>query len=182
MNELKHFRNEVDQFMGFHPQSPLSAEQRDTFDGLAYFEAVDALALTVTIEPFAATEPMIEMETSTGELRPYRRWGRFSFAVDGEAASLTIYSDIYGQEFFLPFRDATSGSETYGAGRYLDNHRPGIVDLGNGRLKIDFNYAYNPYCAYQSTYSCPLPPRENWLTVPIRAGEKNFEQGPAIKR
>lgn len=179
MDELTHFRNEIDQFMEFHPQSPLDEAQRENFDGLAYFEPNAALNLIVPVERFAATEPMIEMETSTGDVRPYRRWGRITFEVNGEPASLTIYSDIYGQEFFLPFRDATSGKETYGAGRYLDNHRPGLADLGNGRFKIDFNFAYNPYCAYQSIYSCPLPPRENWLTVPIRAGEKDFEQGPA---
>jgi uncharacterized protein (DUF1684 family) len=179
MNELTHFRNEIDQFMQFHPQSPLDEEQREHFDGLTYFEANEALNLIVPVERFAPTEPMIEMETSTGDVRPYRRWGRVSFKVDGEPASLTIYSDIYGQEFFLPFRDATNGKETYGAGRYLDNSRPGLADLGDGRFKIDFNFAYSPYCAYQSIYSCPLPPRENWLTVPIRAGEKNFEQGPA---
>ena len=179
MDELTHFRNEIDQFMEFYPQSPLDEEQRANFDGLAYFEPNEALNLVVPVERFAATEPMIEMETNTGEQRPFRRWGRLSFEVNGEPASLTIYSDIYGQEFFLPFRDATSGKETYGAGRYLDNSRPGLLDLGNGRFKIDFNYSYNPYCAYQSTFSCPLPPRENWLTVPIHAGEKNFEQGPA---
>lgn len=175
MNQLTQFRQDVDQFMGFHPQSPLSADQRAKFEGLPYFAENETLALTVEVEQLAATEPMIEMETSTGEQRPYRRWGRFSFTVDGEEATLTIYSDAHGHEFFMPFRDATSGSETYGAGRYLDNHRPGLVDLGNGRFQIDFNYAYNPYCAYSPYYSCPLPPRENWLNVPIRAGEKSFK-------
>ena len=175
MDDLSHFRQEVDQFMGFHPQSPLSADQRASFARLAYFAENKALVLVVTVERFASTEPMIQMETSTGEQRPYRRWGRFSFDVDGEVASLTIYSDSHGHEFFLPFRDATSGKETYGAGRYLDNHRPGLVNLGNGRVQIDFNYSYNPYCAYNSHFSCPLPPHENWLTVPIRAGEKDFK-------
>ncbi|GJM40374.1 MAG: hypothetical protein DHS20C20_06560 [Ardenticatenaceae bacterium] len=179
MNELMHFRNEIDQFMGFHPQSPLDPNQREQFEGLNYYEPNDDLVLILPVETFASTEPMIEMETSTGEQRPYRRYGRITFEVNGEPASLTIYSDIYGQEFFLPFRDATSGQDTYGAGRYLDNHRPGLVDLGNGRVKIDFNFAYNPYCAYSPAYSCPLPPRENWVTVPILAGEKNFEQGEA---
>jgi uncharacterized protein (DUF1684 family) len=175
VSQLTQFRNDVDQFMGFHPQSPLSADQRGDFSSLTYFEENEALVLNVMIDRLPDTEPMIDMETSTGEQRPYRRWGNFSFTVDGEAASLTIYSDAHGQEFFMPFRDATSGKETYGAGRYLDNHRPGMVDLGNGRFQIDFNYAYNPYCAYNSGYSCPLPPRENWLTVPIQAGEKNFD-------
>lgn len=175
MNELLHFRQEVDQFMGVHPQSPLEDQQREDFDGLQYYELNEALVMILPVEKFAATEPMIEMETSTGETRPYRRYGRISFEVDGEPASLTIYSDMYGQEFFLPFRDATSGQETYSAGRYLDNHRPGLWDLGDGRIKIDFNYSYNPYCAYSPAYSCPLPPRENWLSVRIEAGEKAFQ-------
>ncbi|MCI0396478.1 MAG: DUF1684 domain-containing protein, partial [Chloroflexi bacterium] len=74
-----------------------------------------------------------------------------------------------------PFRDTTNGQETYGAGRYLDSHRPGLNQLGPDRFEVDFNYSYNPYCAYSEYYSCPLPPRENWLKVPIRAGEKNYE-------
>ena len=179
MNELTQFRHEIDQFMQFHPQSPLDEAQREAFDGLAYYDFNEALVMILPLEKLPPTEPMIEMETSTGDVRPYRRYGQLSFEVEGKPASLTIYSDLYGQEFFLPFRDATSGKETYGAGRYLDNHRPGLWDLGDGRFKIDLNFAYNPYCAYQSTYSCPLPPRENWLMVPILAGEKNFEQGPA---
>lgn len=174
MDELTHFRNEIDQFMQFHPQSPLEDEQREAFNGLDYYDYNEAMVMILPVEKFPASEPMVEMETSTGEVRPYRRWGRISFAVSGEPASLTIYSDIYGQEFFLPFRDATSGTETYGAGRYLDNHRPGLWDLGNGRIKLDLNYSYNPYCAYNPYFSCPLPPRENWLSVPIRAGEKAF--------
>ncbi len=86
-----------------------------------------------------------------------------------------IYSDPQGGGFFLPFKDATSGRETYGAGRYLDSHRPGLQQLEGGRFEIDFNYAYNPYCAYNENYRCPLPPAENWLKVPIHAGEKNFK-------
>lgn len=174
MDELTQFRKEIDQFMQFHPQSPLDDAQRETFNGLTYYDFNEALVMVLPVERYAASEPMVEMETSTGDKRPYRRWGRITFSVDEEPASLTLYSDIYGQEFFLPFRDATSGTETYGAGRYLDNHRPGVWDLGNGRVKIDFNYSYNPYCAYSPYYSCPLPPRENWLRVPIRAGEKEF--------
>jgi uncharacterized protein (DUF1684 family) len=115
------------------------------------------------------------METNTGDRRHYRRWGRLSFEVDGRPAALTIYSDPYDEDYFLPFRDATNGDETYGAGRYLDNHRPGVERTGENTFIIDFNYAYNPYCAYSERYSCPLPPRENWLDVPIRAGEKKYK-------
>lgn len=158
--------------MAHHPQSPLDEEQRDRFTGLAYFAANDDLIFETEVERFADDEPLLEMETSTGEARPFRRWGRFLFTVEGQPASLTIYFDGHG--LFLPFKDATNGTETYGAGRYLDNHRPGLDLRGAHKIHVDLNYAYNPYCAYSPYYSCPLPPRENWLVVPIRAGEKDF--------
>ena len=172
---LSDFRAQVDDFMEHHPQSPLNHEQKQAFDGLAYFDEAIKLFMTVEVERLPETEPLITMETSTGDKRPYRRWGTFQFKVDGVAAALTIYSDPAGQEFFMPFKDATNGKETYGAGRYLDNHRPGLVQLSGSTFEVDFNYGYNPYCAYSSYFSCPLPPRENWLKVPIRAGEKNFK-------
>lgn len=173
MSELTDFRQQIDEFMRQHPQSPLEEEQRATFAGLAYYEENDDLVFEVEVERFPATAPTIEMETSTGEVRPYRPWGRFSFSVDGQIATLTVFSDGYG--FFLPFKDSSNGRETYGAGRYLDDHRPGLERLSENKLRVDFNYGYNPYCAYSPYFSCPLPPRENWLNVPIRAGEKKFE-------
>jgi uncharacterized protein (DUF1684 family) len=173
-NLLQQFRDEVDDFMQFHPQSPLEDDLRDGFKGLAYFDENPALVFMPDIERLPDDEPLVEMETSTGDRRLYRRYARLSFEVDGEPAALTVYSDPDGGDFFLPFRDATSGTETYGAGRYLDNHRPGLRPLGSGAFELDFNYAYNPYCAYSPYYSCPLPPRENWLKVAIRAGEKDF--------
>ncbi|MCB8985369.1 MAG: DUF1684 domain-containing protein [Ardenticatenaceae bacterium] len=175
MSELSHFRKEVDHFMAHHPQSPLAEEKLEDFAGLKYFGEDPAFVFTVPVERFADDEPLIEMETSTGEMRLYRRWARFTFMVDEEEATLTIYSDPQGYDFFLPFRDATNGRSTYGAGRYLDNHRPGLQQLSDDMFEVDFNYSYNPYCAYNTAYSCPLPPHENWLSVPIRAGEKNFD-------
>lgn len=171
---LSTFRAELDDFMEFHPQSPLDDEQRNGFDGLSYYEHNPALVFRLTPERLEPDEPLLEMETSTGDRRQYRRWGVLRFVVEGDEAALTLYSEPDGTGFFLPFRDATSGGETYGAGRYLDDHRPGLRPLGDGTLELDFNYAYNPYCAYSPAYSCPLPPRENWLSVPIRAGEKTF--------
>lgn len=112
---------------------------------------------------------VIEMITSTGESRPRLRWGIFTFAVDGEPATLTVYKGLDNGELFLPFADATSGHESYGAGRYLD-----LVPLEDGRYLVDFNYSYNPYCAYNPSWSCPVPPAENRLRVPLRAGEKTF--------
>lgn len=175
MNSLQSFRDEIDDFMQFHPQSPLDDEQRDGFRGLVYYDDNPALALTVEVERLPDEEPVVEMETSTGDRRPFRRWGTFEFKVDGRAARLTLYSDPDGSGFFLPFRDATNGDETYGAGRYLDDHRPGLRQLEGNQFEVDFNFAYNPYCAYSPRFSCPLPPRENWLDVPLRAGEKDWK-------
>lgn len=174
MSELAHFRQQIDDFMGHHPQSPLDNKQQAAFKGLPYFAQNDDLVFEADVERFSAMEPAMDMETSTGETRPFRRWGRFTFTINGQAASLTIYSDGHG--LFLPFRDATNGRETYGAGRYLDSQRPGLEQVLANKIRVDFNFAYNPYCAYQESYSCPLPPRENWLKIPIYAGEKDFVQ------
>jgi hypothetical protein len=174
-NQLQQFRDELDDFMQFHPQSPLDEDQREGFEGLAYYDENADLILTIAAERLPADGPLVQMETSTGDTQSYRAYARLHFAVDGEAATLTVYSDPAGQTFFMPFKDATNGTETYGAGRYLDNHRPGLRRLDDGRFEVDFNFAYNPYCAYSPYYSCPLPPRENWLKVPIRAGEKDFQ-------
>jgi uncharacterized protein (DUF1684 family) len=175
MSRLQELRSQIDDFIAHHPQSPLTGDQRATFTGLNYYDENDSLAFTTAVQRFSDSEPLMEMETNTGDRRLYRRWGRFVFTVGGEEAALTIYSDPHGQDFFLPFRDATSGKETYGAGRYMDNHRPALQQLSENQVRVDFNYAYNPYCAYNMNYSCPLPPRENWLNVPVRAGEKKFE-------
>ena len=172
---LQDFREQIDDFMQFHPQSPIEEKQRANFRGLAYFDHNSDLDLVVEVERFPESEPAIEMETSTGDRRTFRRYGSFDFDVGGERGRLTIYRDAEAGDYFLPFRDATSGNETYGAGRYLDNHRPGLKPLAGGKFEIDFNYAYNPYCAYSPCFSCPLPPRENWLKVPIHAGEKDFQ-------
>ncbi|MBE0699383.1 MAG: DUF1684 domain-containing protein, partial [Anaerolineaceae bacterium] len=109
----------------------------------------------------------IEMQTSTGDVQNYLRFGRFKFSVDGQPAELTIYQSEDG--FFLPFADSLANSETYAAGRYLEPEQH-----PNNTFVIDFNLAYNPYCAYNEMWSCPLTPFENRIKVPIRAGEKNF--------
>jgi uncharacterized protein (DUF1684 family) len=124
------------------------------------------LRFEAPVEVFAEKTP-VTMQTSTGDEQHYVRYGRFKFQVDGQEAELTIYAGNHG--FFLPFVDSLANRETYGAGRYLEP-QPLIED----RFLIDFNYAYNPYCAYNPNWSCPLTPFENRLKVPIRAGEKLF--------
>jgi uncharacterized protein (DUF1684 family) len=169
-SELDSFRAEKDHVFAHDPHSPLTAEQRETFKGLTYFDENPALVIHATVD--RDVEPdQVTMGTTGGEEQVYQRYGLVRFKVDGEPAQLTLYASDDTDELFLPFRDATSGHETYGAGRYIELHAHG------DDVTIDFNYAYNPNCAYDPSWSCPLPPTENWLKVPIRAGEKAFAGG-----
>ena len=173
MTQLEQFRKQIDDFFHHHSQSPLDNQQKQNFRGLSYFPPNKDLILEVELEwlpPFDT----LEIPTSSGETKQFRRLGKFSFAVNGTETQLTVLSNLDGHELFIPFRDATSGKESYGGGRYLDDHRPGVVEIGRNRYRIDFNYAYNPWCAYSPDFSCTLPPRENWLSIPIRAGEQAF--------
>jgi len=166
MSELDDFRAEKDDFFRNHSQSPLTREQKQTFKGLNYFPENEALRLEVSAE--LLNDPKVfMMQTTTGGVQEYVRYGRFKFEVEGQAAELTIYQSEHG--FFLPFVDALAGAETYPAGRYLEPE-----PLPGNRFWVDFNLAYNPYCAYNEIWSCPITPAENRLMVPIRAGEKLF--------
>ena len=167
MSELNEFRLEKDDFFLTHPQSPLTREQKSDFRGLQYFPENEALRLEVLVERLFDQKP-IQMQTSTGGVQAYVRHSRFKFQVDGEQAELTIYQNEDG--YFLPFVDSLAGTETYPAGRYLEPE-----ELHGNRFLVDFNLAYNPSCAYNEMWSCPITPAENRLKVPIRAGEKLFE-------
>lgn len=167
MSALDDIRKGKDDFFAHHPQSPLTSVQKQSFHSLSYFPENPTLRLEVELEKVPAGQE-ITIETSTGDMRTYQRIGLFSFEVDGQPAQLTIFFNEYG--YFLPFVDALAGKETYPAGRYLEPE-----ELPGGRFLVDFNLAYNPYCAYNERWSCPLTPPENRLRVPIRAGEKVFE-------
>lgn len=170
MSELTDFRAEKDAFFHEDLRSPLTDEQRATFTGLAYFPEDRGLRIVAELETDVDHDEPVVMPTTTGGEQVYRRAGRVRFEVDGAPAVLTLYESDLQHELFMPFRDATSGKETYGAGRYLEVEPPGP----DGRVVVDFNLAYNPYCAYNAEWSCPIPPGENRLSVPIRAGEKAF--------
>ena len=167
MNQLSQFRAMKDEFFELDHHSPLTADQKEDFEGLRYFEENPALRFELEITPF---EPIkeVQIQTNTGDVQSYERYGRVEFEVEGNRAQLTIYRNEHG--FFLPFADALAGGETYGAGRYLEPE-----DIGEGRILLDFNLAYNPYCGYNEKWSCPLTPAENRLKVPIRAGEMTFK-------
>jgi len=170
MTELADFRAAKDTFFRSHAQSPLTPEQKRDFAGLNYFPENPSFVFALEPETFEEAE-LVELQTSTGDSARYLRWARVSFEADGSRQALTLYRNDYAGELFLPFTDAGRGVETYGAGRYLD-----VEETGDGRVLLDFNYAYNPYCAYNDSWSCPLPPSENRLTAYIRAGEKLFHE------
>jgi uncharacterized protein len=150
---------------------------------LQYFDADPSLRIRCRLEPTDAGEPL-EIDTGGEDgVINYRRAGELRFEISGQACRLTVFSLVgYGGGLFLPFRDATSGQETYGGGRYLFDtvkNTDGLaleLQVGSPKLVIDFNYAYNASCAYDARWACPLAPRENWLGVPVRAGEKLFSK------
>ena len=170
------YRAEKDAFFKSSANSPVPPEERDAFDGLPYFPVnVDLVFEGLTLEPYTGDEPAnFEIPTSDNRLRPARRAGTFSFDVDGLPVRLTGYQfeNSTDDGVFLPFLDATSGHETYGAGRYLD-----LEPDEDGTYAIDFNLAYHPSCVYSPRFSCPLTPAENRLPVRIEAGERLAEGG-----
>jgi uncharacterized protein (DUF1684 family) len=149
-------------------QSPVP--KGETFTGLKYFPVDEKYAVKARIILLKESETFT-LATSTGKVREFRRFAHADFTIDNNDCRLTILQPVDDANyFFLPFTDATSGAETYGAGRYLELHGG---DWAN--TVIDFNRAYNPYCAYNSGYDCPIPPAENRLNISIKAGEKNYK-------
>lgn len=169
MSDLIEFRKTKDKFFATSHHSPLTPRQRTNFKGLIYFDENASFRCEAEVEEFEEKK-LVEMQTSTGDVAPYTRWGKVSFVVNGESAELTLFGDGIGDTFFVPFADVTTGTYTYDAGRYLE-----VQPLPCGKMLVDFNIAYNPYCAYNEKWSCPLTPLENRLRVSICAGEKNFK-------
>jgi uncharacterized protein (DUF1684 family) len=167
-------RTEREQYFAEHPQSPVPA---DAFAGLAFFPVDAFYRFELPLHEYEEKEPFT-VETSAEGEREYLRWGEFRFEVAGTSVTLQAYkSDPDEDRLWVPFRDETSGEETYGAGRYLDlvpeDHR-----TADGRWVVDLNEAYNPTCAYNYAYECPMVPVENWLDVRIEAGERDYPGDP----
>jgi uncharacterized protein len=178
---LQRFRQGRDELFAHHPQSALDEGQRRVFRGLHYFPYNPELCFEVEIDT-AVAPTQLTVAMNADESMTMTTVGQVHFTVQGESVALSIYwLNIYGGGLFLPFRDATCPAESYGGGRYLFDTIKGSDFLPakgkNGRIGIllDFNYAYNPSCAYNDRWVCPLAPVENRLPVPIRAGEKNFK-------
>jgi uncharacterized protein len=176
---LATYRTDKDTAFKDDPHSPILEEERTTFTGLKYYPPFFALRQEVQIERLPEGDHM-QFATSDGQTRLYERYCTVRFTVEGQEYHLTGYRtaddpDAEDDGIFIPFRDALSGKETYGAGRYIelqDIHAHDGVQFG----VLDFNLAYNPYCAYNDGYSCPITPAENTLPVAIYAGERNYHE------
>ncbi|AFZ69001.1 DUF1684 domain-containing protein [Deinococcus peraridilitoris] len=150
-------------------QSPLSERTRNDFAGLAYYPPDPAYRLITSLALAHGEET--ELLTSTGELQTYALYATAHVQLPEGGAELYLYAppgERAPTQLFVPFRDATSGKETYGAGRYVE------AQVQGDQVLLDFNFAYHPYCAYSEGWSCPLPPQANWLDFPVRAGERNL--------
>jgi uncharacterized protein len=178
--DIATFRAARDELFRQHPQSPVPPDERASFTGLHYFAIDPRYRVRSRLEPVDAGELAIDTGGDDGVVR-YRRAGRLRVALpDGEAV-LTVFRMVgYGGGLFLPFRDTTAPEETYGGGRYLvDSVKMTLggaleVTPGSDEVVVDFNYAYNPSCAYDARWACPLAPPENRLSVAVRAGETRY--------
>jgi uncharacterized protein (DUF1684 family) len=172
--DLAGFRAARDRLFAGHPQSPIPAEDRSAFAGLPYFPANPAAVVDAPLEPASG-----RMEIDTGGPDGVVRYRRVAVAATPWGPLTLFWIEAYGGGLFLPFRDGTYGTHTYGAGRYLTDtvkgtHGRGVVVLPGDRVRLDFNYAYNPSCAYDDRWACPLAPEENRLVAPIEAGELTY--------
>jgi uncharacterized protein (DUF1684 family) len=172
--DLAGFRERRDELFATHPQSPIPAERRGGFRGLRYFAADPAAVVEAALRP---ADGAIDIDTGgpDGVVR-HRRIG----VAGTPYGPLTLWwVEGYGGGLFLAFRDTTCGAESYGGGRYLTDtikgtHGRGVTVLRPDRVRLDFNYAVNPSCAYDPAWACPLAPPENHLPVPVRAGEMDY--------
>lgn len=166
MSELIEFRKAKDHFFKVSPNSPLEPSQQQAFSGIPYYDEDPDLRYELNVEKFNSKET-VNIQTSTDEYAEYISWGKISFSLHGEECTLTLFKQKGTEGFFLPFADGTTRIETYSSGRYLD-----VNVLANGQILLDFNLAYNPNCAYNQQWSCPITPPENRIKPPVRAGEK----------
>ena len=160
-------------------KSPLKKKDLKKFKGLDFFPVDSTYIITAKLKR-AKNTPVFEMPTTTDRKALYKEFGVVTFTLKGKNCTLTIYQnqdnledEVYKDYLFLPFTDNTSGNESYGGGRYMDIK---TKDISNNTITLNFNNTYNPYCAYNDKYSCPLTPRKNHLDLEIKAGIKVFDK------
>lgn len=172
--QLNKFRRDKNQAFRQGENSPLETTQKATFDSLKYYPGNMELAVAATFTRNATPDTAL-LQMSDRKTEKYLRWGVAKFTVGDAPQQLLLYLKANGNDttLFVPFTDLSNGHDTYGGGRYLDAPIP---KLDETNLTLDFNRAYNPYCAYNNAYSCPVPPPENRLPVAIKVGEKSFHE------
>ena len=167
-DEIAAWRADKDAYMR-SSESPVPAAQRAAFQPLPYYPIDEQYNVPAALKVLRG-DAVIEMSTSSGKPRRMRRVGTLAFTLKGQPQTLTAFAEVDDsslQRLFVPFGDLTNGLETYQGGRYLD------LDLqGSGVYELDFNRAYHPFCVFNPEYECPIPPRENRMPVPIKAGER----------
>ncbi|MGC4058756.1 MAG: DUF1684 domain-containing protein [Chitinophagaceae bacterium] len=175
------YKKEIEQYRR-HYKEEFIAEERSPLKGsdtafIRFFPVNPVYRVNAHIE-LVPNAPEFDMETHSGKKQRYRNYAKATFTLQGKSCTLSIYQNVRiaampgkQNDLFLPFNDLTNYATTYGGGRYLDLS---IADIRNSILTIDFNKAYNPYCAFREGYSCPIPPVENRLRIRIEAGEKSY--------
>jgi len=171
-NVIEMARRQKDAFFGSY-QSPISFDEKENFKGLHYYPPDIKYRFELELGEYTEKDTL-KIKDTKGNIRDFIRFGEFRFNIDETNCKLQAYkSELQEERLFIPFKDSTTGKETYPAGRYLDMES-GSYQLPDGRWILDFNTAYNPWCAYSENYSCPLTPAENILDVEVCAGEKNY--------
>ena len=171
-DRLRANRAEKDRFFGRHRQSPIPPDRREDFDGLEYYDPAPAYHVEAVVTVHDDPE-LVDVDTTDGRTVDYRRVVTLLFDLDGASHELHGYrrEDEDTESVFVPFRDKTTGQQTYQGGRYMELEPE--QELADGdRVTVDFNLAYSPFCAYNETFACPLPPEENWLATAVEAGER----------
>ncbi|REE80518.1 hypothetical protein BX611_2163 [Lutibacter oceani] len=178
-DEIKLFQYELNTQYANAEESPLTEEDLKTFKALDFFEINENYKVTAEFE-LTPNTPIFEMPTTTERLPLYRKYGIAKFNLNGKNLELSLYQNQnlmnsleYKNYLFLPFNDASNSKTTYGGGRFIDLEIP---KKGSKTIIIDFNKAYNPYCAYNHKFSCPIPPAENNLPIDIPVGVKNYNK------
>jgi uncharacterized protein (DUF1684 family) len=177
VDKLNKFRIEKDEFFNSSDQSPIT--QKDKFNKLSYYPADLTYRIRAAVELIHDTTKL-KVRMTGGEAEYFIKYGYATFKLKDKSHKLLLLLQLNNEDekdkLFLPFTDKTNGFETYGGGRYLD------LDLEkDDQLIIDFNFAYNPFCAYNDNYTCPVPPAENQLDIEIKAGEKEYVKDEAKK-
>lgn len=168
LENIGKIREQTDHFFKHSEDSPLTEKQKTSFICLSYFSPDKKFDFTVKLQKEDNPEEITILATK-GDERRYLRYGFFEFELDNTINRLTVFKSLDNDYFFVPFKDKTSGEASYGGGRYVE-----IDPLPDGSIKIDFNLAYLPYCAFNDKYSCTMVPPENFLKVKMPAGQRNF--------